>query len=132
MTIYSLDELLSQFGTSPLFHNQFQLLLLDLHTDFSGGRSGGLVFPSLSEYSMVCCVLHSQDFGIVGKAEVDGFLDFSCFFNDSVDVGNLISGSSALSKSNLNIWKFMVHILFKSSLENFEHYLACEMSAIVW
>ena len=122
MTIYSLDKLLSQFGTSPLFHVQFQLLLLDLHTGFSRGRSGGLVFPSLSEYSMVCCVPHSQDFGIVNKAEVDVFLELSCFFDDSVDVGNLISGSSAFLKSNLDIWNFLVYILLKPGLENFEHY----------
>ena len=72
-------------------------------------------------------------FGIVNKAEVDVFLELSCFFNDPMDVGNLISGSSAFSKSNLNIWKFSVHVLLKPHLENFEHYfLACEMNAIVW
>ena len=61
-------------------------------------------------------------FGIVNKAEIDVFLELSCFFNDPVDVGNLISGSSAFSKTSLNIWKFMVHILLKPGLENFEHY----------
>ena len=60
VTIYSLDVLLSQLGTSLLSHVQFQLLLLDLHIDFSGGRSGGLVFPSLEEFSTVCCDPHSQ------------------------------------------------------------------------
>ena len=61
------------------------------------------------------------------------FLCNSHFFDDPTDVGNLISGSSAFSKSGLNIWKFTVHILMKCGLENFEHYsLACEMSAIVW
>ena len=63
-----------------------------------------------------------KDFGIVNKAEVGVFLELSCFFNDPTDVGNLISGSSAFSKSSLNIWKFMVHILLKPGLENFEHY----------
>ena len=63
-------------------------------------------------------------FGIVNKAEIDVFLEFSCFFYDTVDVGNLISGSSAFSKSSLNIWKFSVHILLKPGLENFEHYFA--------
>ena len=70
-------------------------------------------------------VIHTVSaFGIVNKAEVDVFLELSCFFNDPMDVDNLISGSSAFSKSSLNIWKFMVHILLKPSLENFEHYFA--------
>ena len=63
-----------------------------------------------------------KEFGIANKAEVDVFLELSCFFHDLVDVGNLISGSSAFSKSSLNIWKFMVHVLLKPGLENFEHY----------
>ena len=67
-----------------------------------------------------------KGFGVVNKAEVDVFLVFYCFFDDGsgwpVDVGNLISGSSAFSKSRLNIWKFMVHVLLKPGLENFEHY----------
>ena len=66
-------------------------------------------------------VIHNS-FGIVNKAEVDVFLELSCFSDDPEDVGNLISGSSAFSKSSLNIWKFMVHILLKPGLENFEHY----------
>ena len=122
MTIYSLDVLLFLFGTSLLLHVQFSLLLPDLHTDFSRGRSGGLVFPSLSEFSTVYSDPHSQGFGIVSKAEVDVFLELSCFFDDPVDVGNLISGSSASSKTSLNIWKFTSHILLKSGLENVEHY----------
>ena len=61
---------------------------------------------------------------IVNKAEVDIFLELSHFFNDPMDVGNLISGSSAFSKSNLNIWKFIVHTLLRPGLENFEHYFA--------
>ena len=65
-----------------------------------------------------------KDFGIVNKAEIDVFLELSCFFDDSTDVSNLISGSSAFSKSSLNIWKFTVHILLQSGLENFEHYFA--------
>ena len=74
-----------------------------------------------------------KGFGIVNKAEVDVFLELSCFLDDQADVGNLISGSSAFSKTSLNIRKFTVHILLKPGLENFEHYLlACEMSAIVW
>ena len=65
-----------------------------------------------------------KGFGIVNKAEVDVFLELSCFFNDPTDVGNLISGSSAFSKSSLNIWNFIVHELLKTGLENFEHYFA--------
>ena len=73
-----------------------------------------------------------KGFGVVNKVEVDVFLEFACFFNDSADVGNLTSGSSAFSKSSLNIWEFTLHVLLKPGLENFEHYFAvCEMSVIV-
>ena len=66
-------------------------------------------------------VVHTvKGFGIVNKAEIDVFLELSRFFNEPVDVGNLMSGSSAFSKSRLNTWKFMVHILLKPGLENFE------------
>ena len=68
-------------------------------------------------------VIHSvKGFGIVNKAEIDVFLELSCFFHDTADVGNLISGSSAFSKTSLNIRKFTVHVLLKSVLESFEHY----------
>ena len=79
-------------------------------------------------------VIHTiKGFGIVNKAEIDVFLELSSFFDDPADVGKLISGSSAFSKTSLNIWKFMVHVLLKPSLENFEYYfLACEMSVTVW
>ena len=63
-----------------------------------------------------------KGFGIVNKAEIDVFLELSWFFHDPADVGNLISGSSAFSKASFNIWKFMVHVLLKPGLENFEHY----------
>ena len=63
-----------------------------------------------------------KDFGTVNKAEIDIFLELSCFFDNPADVGNLISGSSAFSKTSLNIWKFTVHVLLKPGLENFEHY----------
>ena len=78
-------------------------------------------------------VIHKvKGFGIVNKAEIDVFLELSCFFNDPVDVDNLISGSSVFSKTSLNIRKFTVHILLKPGLENFKAtLLACEMSAIV-
>ena len=84
--------------------------------------SGGLVFPFLEESSTVYCDPHSQGFGVVNKAEVDGFLELSCFSNDPVDVGNLTSGSFAFYKYCLNIWNFIVHILLKPGLKNFEHY----------
>ena len=70
-------------------------------------------------------VIHRvKGFGIVNKAEIDIFLELSYFSDDLVDIGNLISGSSAFSKSSLNIWKFMVHVLLKPGLENFEHYFS--------
>ena len=82
-------------------------------------------------------VIHTvKGFGIVNKAEIDVFLELSCFFHDPGDVGNLISGSSAFSKTSLNIWKFRVHILLKPCLENFEHYFANRWNecscAVVW
>ena len=80
-------------------------------------------YSHLKEFSTVYCDLH-KGFGIVNKAEIDVFLELSSFFDDPADVGNLISGSSAFSKSNLNVWKFTVHVLLKPGLENFEHYFA--------
>ena len=65
-----------------------------------------------------------KGFGMVNKAEVGVFLELSCIFHDPADVGNLISGSSALSRSSLNTWRFSVHVLLKPGLENFEHYFA--------
>ena len=77
-----------------------------------------------------------KGFGIVSKAEIDVFLELSHFFDDPVDVGNLISGSSDIIKSSLNIWKFMVHVLLKHGLENFEHYFITVWDeyncAVVW
>ena len=68
-------------------------------------------------------VIHTaKGFGIVNKAEIDVFLELSCFFDNLADVGNLISGSSAFSKASLNTWNFTVHVLLKPGLENFEHY----------
>ena len=70
-------------------------------------------------------VIHTvKGFGVANKAEVDAFLELSCFFDDPTDIGNLTSGSSAFSKSSLNIWKFMVNVLLKADLEDFEHYFA--------
>ena len=70
-------------------------------------------------------VIHTvKVFGIVNKSEIDIFLELSCFFDDLMDIGNLISASSAFSNSSMNTWKFMVHILLKLGLENFDHYFA--------
>ena len=70
-------------------------------------------------------VIHAvKGFGVVNKAEVDVFLELLCFFSDPTDVGSLVSGSSAFSKTSLNIWKFTVHVLLKSGLDNFKHYFA--------
>ena len=79
-------------------------------------------YSHLSQNFPQFIVVHTvQGFGIVNKAEIYVFLELSCFFDDSSDVGNLISGSSAFSKTSLTIWKFMVHVLLKPGFENFEH-----------
>ena len=77
------------------------------------------LFKNVPQFVLIHTV---KGFGIVNEAEVDVFLELSCFINDPTDVGNLISGSFTFSKSSLNIWKFLVHVLLKPSLENFEHY----------
>ena len=89
-------------------------------------QAGQVVWHShlLRNFPQLIVIHTAKGFGIVNKAEIDVFLEFSCFFNDSMDVGNLISGSSAFSKSSLNICKFMVHVLLKPGFENFEHYFA--------
>ena len=80
-------------------------------------------YSHLFKNSLEFVVIHTvKGFGIVNKVDVDVFLELSCFFDNPVDVGNLISGSSAFSKTSLNIWKFTVHILLKPGLGNFEHY----------
>ena len=79
------------------------------------------VFKNFPQFIVIHTV---KGFGIGNKAEIHVFLKLSCFFDDPADVGNLISGSSAFSKTSLNIWNFMVHVLLKSGLKNFEHYFA--------
>ena len=98
------------------------MLLPDLHIVFS--EAGQVLwyshrFQNVPQFIVIHTVKGS---GIVNKAEVGVFLEISCFFDDSTDVDNLISGSSAFSKSSLNIWKFTAHVLLKPGLENFEHY----------
>ena len=78
----------------------------------------------LKNFPQFVVIYTVKGFGVIDKAEVDVFLEFSCFSHDPADVGNLISGSSAFSKTSLNIWKFMVHALLKPGLENFELYFA--------
>ena len=109
-----------------------------MRTGFSGSRQGGLVFPPhlFKNFPQFVVIHPVKGFSVVSEAEVDVFLEFSCFSYDAIDVGNLISGSSAFSKSSLNMWNFSVHILLKPRLENFEHYFArmwdeCNC-AIVW
>ena len=86
-------------------------------------EAGQLIWYShLFKNFPVYCHPHVRGFGIVNKTEVNIFLKLSCFFDNPTDVGNLIFGSSAFSKTSLNIWKFMVHVLLKSDFENFEHY----------
>ena len=116
------------------------LLILDVHTDFSRGRSWDTrwvwyshLFKNFPEFVVIHAV---EGFGIVNKAEIDVFLELSCFFDDLPDVGSLISGSFAFSKSSLNIWQFTVHVLLKPGLENFEHYFTSVWNecncAVVW
>ena len=96
-------------------------MLPDLHTDFSRVRLGGLVFHLFQNFPQFIVIHTVKGFGIVKKAEIDVFLELSCFFHDPEDVGNLISGFSDFSKTSLNIREFTV-LLLKPGLENFEHY----------
>ena len=100
------------------------MLFPGLHTDSQ--EAGQEVWDShlFKNFPQFVLIHKVKGFGIVNKEEVDVFLELSCFFDDPVDVGNLISCSSAFSKAILNIWNFMVHILLKPDLENFEHYFA--------
>ena len=88
------------------------------------------LFQSFPQFIVIYAV---KGFGLVSKAAADVFLELSCFFHDPADVGNLFSGSSAFSKTSLNIWKFTVHILLKPGLENFEHYISRSgLGAAMW
>ena len=133
MTIYSLDILFPNretIGCSMSGFNSCFLTCIQISQE-----TGQVVWYShlLTNFSQ-CIVIHTTKQSkvlAVNKGEVDVFLELSCFFQDPVDFGNLISGSSAFSKFILNIWKFSVPVLLKPRLENFEHLLACEMSAVV-
>ena len=122
MTIYSLDILLSCLEPVCYFMSSSNCCFLTC-IKISQEAYQVVWYSLLLKNFPQFVVIHTvKGFGIVNKAEADAFLELSCHFDDPVDVGNLISGSSAFAKSNLNIWKFTVHILLKPGLENFEHY----------
>ena len=130
MKIYSLDVLLSWFGTG-LFQRSVVSYMSSSDCCFltctqNSQEAGKVVWYShlLKNFPQFIVIHTVKGFGVVNKAEIDVFLELSCFFDAPADVGNLISGSSAFSKSSLNIWKFRVHVLLKPGLENFENYFA--------
>ena len=122
VTIYSLDVLLFLLGTSLCSMSSSNCCFLTCIQ--ISQEAGQVVWYShlLKNFPQFIVVHMVKGFGIVNKAEVDVFLELSCFFDDPVDVGNLISGSSVFFKTSLNIWKFTVYVLLKPALENFEHY----------
>ena len=133
MTIYRFDVLLSQFGTTRSSMSSSNCCFLTcIQISQEAGKVVG--YSHLVKNFPQFVVIHTvKGFGVINKAEVDVFLELSCFFCDPTDVGNLISGSSDSSKSILNIWKFTVHILLKPGWRILSiTLLACEMSAIVW
>ena len=136
MTIYSLDLLLFLF--QPVCFSMSTSNYCFLTCIQVSQEAGQVVWYShLFQNFPQFIVIHTvKGFGIVNKAELDVFLELSCFFDDPADVGNLISGSSAFSKTSLNIWKFTVHVLLKPGLENFEHYYTSVWDecncAVVW
>ena len=136
MTIYSLDILLSRFGTVCFSRSHSNCCFL---TCIQISQEAGKVvwYSHLFQNFPQFIVIHTvKGFVIVNKAEIDVFLELSCFFDEPMDAGNLTSGSSAFSKSSLNIWKFTVHVLLKPGLENFEHYFISVWDecncAVVW
>ena len=137
MTVYSLDVLLDHY-LEPVCCSMSGSNCCFLACIQISQEAGQVVWYShLWKNFPQFVVIHTvKDFNVVNEAAVDVFLKFSCFFNDPADIGSLISGSSAFSKSSLNIWEFSVHVLLKPGLENFEHYFAslwdeCNC-AVVW
>ena len=124
VTIYSLNVLLSSFEPVHCFMSSSNSCFLICTQIFQ--EAGKVVWYShlLKNFPQFVVIHMVKVFGVINKAEVDVFQSFSCFFDDPTDVDNLISGFSAFSKSSLNIWNFTVHILWKSGLENFEHFFA--------
>ena len=124
MTIYSLTYSFSYLEPVCCSMSSSNCCFL-AYIQISKEAGHGVWYSHLFKIFPQFVVIHTvKGFVIVNKAEVDIYLELSCFFDDSVGFGKLISGSSAFSKSSLNIWKFMVHVLLKSDLENFEHYFA--------
>ena len=122
MTIYSVNILLFLSGTSQFFHVLLTVASWPAYRFFKRQVRWSGIPISLRIFQFIV-IQTVKGFGLVNKAEIDVFfMELTCFFNDPEDIDNLISGSSAFSKSSLNIWKFMVHILLKPSLENFKHY----------
>ena len=122
MKIYSLDVLL--FLLEPVCFSMSSSNCCFLACIQVSQEAGQVVWYShlFQNFPQFIVIDTVKGFGIVNKEEMDVFLELSCFFHDPADVGNLISDSSAFSKTSLNIWKFMVHVLLKPGLENFEHY----------
>ena len=120
MTIYNLDILLSRFETCLLFH-VWLLTCIQISQE-----AGKVVWYShlLKNFPQFVVIHIVKGFSVVNEAKVDVLLELSCFLYDPMDVGNLISGSSAFSKSSLDLWRFSIHVLLKPSLKDFEHYLA--------
>ena len=136
MTIYSLGLLLSQFGTSCCSVSHSNCCFLTC-IQISQGAGEVVWYSHLFQNFPQSIVIHTvKGFGIANKAEVDAFLELSSFLDDLTDVGNFISGSSAFSKSSLNIREFTVHVLLKPGLENFKHYFTSMWDecncAVVW
>ena len=123
MTIYSLDVLLSGSGTSLTMSSSNCCFLTCIQISQEAGKVVWYshLFKNFPRFAVIHTV---KGFGGVNESEVGVSLELSCFFNDPMDFDNLISGSSAFSKSSLNIWKFTVHVLLKPGLEDFENYFA--------
>ena len=133
MTVYSLHVLLFPVCCSMSSSNCCFLTCIQVSQEAGQVVWYSHLFQNFPQFIMIYTV---KGFGIVKKAEIDVFLELSCFFDDLADVGNFISGSCAFSKTSLNIWKFMVHLLLKPGLENFEHYFTSGWDecncAVVW
>ena len=131
MTIYSLDVLLFLFGTNLLAHVQFYYCFL---TCIQVCQEAGQVvwyFHLFQNFPQFIVIHTVEGFGIANKAEIDVFLELSCFFDVPADIGNLNFGSSVFSKTSFNIWKFLLHILLKPGLENFEDYFTSVYNCVV-